>query len=497
MPSRRPTLRLMTNCVVVDPRTPVIVGRAQIANGTPDVDHPADAIDLMTRATIDALGDAGVAPSAVETVGVVGGIHRHRNAAAAVAHEIGCPTAHTIVTTWGGDTPVAFLGELGQRIVAGEIDVAVFVGGEANRTRDALRTAGREVTTRDDSEMEDPEQWGTPLEMGRSDAVERGGELPRNTYAIFDSALRAGAGESLDEARDRAAELWAGYSAVAASNPDIDVRSMDAAAIRTPAADNRMVSWPYTKAMCANNRVDQAGALVVCSSAAADRLGVAHDRRVYLHDTIRASDSDSFLLRERIDTVPGLDAAAALVVERWGPIDAIDHVDLYGCFPSIVRYTASALGLSPKRPLTVTGGLGFMGAPLNFAAGQSLIAMVRTLRAEPGTFGLVQGNGGHAAKHSFGVYSTAPPQSLPSVTVLDRAETATSMAAPDSSGKATIEGITVEYGHQGAERAVAALRLDGGGRLWANSVDPDVLDAAISRELVGVVSSVRAGEFRL
>ena len=258
-----------------------------------------------------------------------------------------------------------------------------------------------------------------------------------------------------------------------------------------------MVSWPYTKAMCANNRVDQAGALVVCSSAAADRLGVANDRRVYLHDTIRASDTDSFLLRERIDTVPGLDAAAALVKERWGPVDAIDHVDLYGCFPSIVHYTAAALGLHASRPLTVTGGLGFMGAPLNFAAGQSLIAMVRTLRAEPGTFGLVQGNGGHAAKHSFGVYSTNPPQSLPSVTVLDRAETAMSMAAPDSSGNATIEGITVEYGRSGAERAVAALRLDGGGRLWANSVDPSVLDAAISRELVGTASRVRAGEFRL
>ncbi len=497
MPSGRPTLRLMSDRSPVDPRTPVIVGRAQVVDATPDVDHPVDAIDLMTRATVDALADAGVGPSAVETVGVVGGIHRHPNAAAAVAHGVGCRTAHTIVTTWGGDTPIAFLGELGQRIVAGELEVAVFVGGEANRTRDALRSAGREVPKRDETGVPAPEHWGTPLEMGRSDAVERGGEMPRNTYAVFDSALRAAAGETLDEARDRAAALWAGYSAVAAGNPDLKVGSLDADAIRTPTPDNRMVSWPYTKAMCANNRVDQAGALVVCSSAAADRLGVDPSRRVYLHDTIRASDTDSFLLRERIDTVPGLDAAAALVVGRWGPIDAIDHVDLYGCFPSIVHYTAAALGLTRSRPLTVTGGLGFMGAPLNFAAGQSLIAMVRALRAEPGTFGLVQGNGGHAAKHSFGIYSTEPPSSLPSVTVVDHADARVSMAASESSGAATIEGITVEYGRDGAERAVAALRLDCGGRLWANSVDPSVLAAAVSRELVGVATTVKAGEFRL
>lgn len=481
----------------VDPRAPVIVGRAQIVDDVVDLDRPTDAIDLMVRASVAALSDAGVSSGAVETVGVVGGIHRHPNPAAVTAEAIGCPQAHCIVTTWGGDTPIAFLGELGQRIVDGTLDVAIFVGGEANRTRDALRAAGREVPTRAEHDGPEPEHWGSRLEMGRADAVERGGEMPRNTYAVFESALRAGAGETLDDARDRAASLWAGYSEVAAANPDLEVEAMDTGSIRTPTADNRMVSWPYTKAMCANNRVDQAGALVVCSSEAADRFGIAPERRVYLHDTIRASDTDSFLVRARLDVVPGLDAAAAAVIERWGPVDDIDHVDLYGCFPSIVHYTAAALGLDPSRRLTVTGGLGFMGAPLNFAAGQSLIAMVRTLRAEPGTVGLVQGNGGHAAKHAFGIYSTEPPRTLPSVTVLDHAEPLVAMAAPDADGVATIDGITVEYGRSGPERAVAAVRLSTGGRLWANSDEPEILDAAVSRELVGADATVADGVFRL
>jgi len=482
----------------VDPRTPVIVGRAQIVGPPADVDDPTDAIELMSVAARAALTDAGVAATAIDTVGVVAGIHRHPNPAAAVGDGIGCPDAHTIVTTWGGDTPVAFLGELGRRIVDGAVDVAVFVGGEANRTRDALRRVGRNAPTRDHAGAGEPETWGKQLEMGQAEVIERGGELPRNTYAVFDSALRAATGETLDEARDRDATLWAGYSRVAAANPDLDATPMDARSIRTPSAGNRMVAWPYTKAMCANNRVDQAGALLVCSVAAADRLGVAVEQRVYIHDTINAADTDTFLERERLDTVPGLDAAAALLEARWGPADEIEHVDLYGCFPSIVHYTAAALGLDPDRSLTVTGGLGFMGAPLNFAAGQSLIGMIRSLRDDPGAFGLVQGNGGHAAKHSFGIYSTTPPRSLPTVTTLDHTDVVVEMAAPAAGGTATIEGITVEYGRAGPERAVAACRLDGGGgRLWANSLDPDVLEAATTRELVGTPAVVVGGEFSL
>ena len=482
----------------VDPRTPVIVGRAQLVGPPVDIDNPLHSIDLMTTATRNALADAGLVADAVDTIGVVGGIHRHPNPAGAIAHEIGCPDAHAVVTTWGGNTPVAFLGELGERIIAGSIDVAVFVGGEANRTRDALRKAGRDVEWTGRPDVGVPETWGKALEMGSADVVERGGEMPRNTYAVFDSALRAAAAETLDEARDRDAELWAGYSAVAAANPDLDTDPMDAAAIREPSADNRMISWPYTKAMCANNRVDQAGALIVCSAEAADRFGVPAANRVYIHDTINASDTDTFLVRDRLDTVPGLDAAAALLQERWGPLDAIAHVDLYGCFPSIVHYTANALGLERSRDLTVTGGLGFMGAPLNFAAGQSLVGMIRVLRDDPGSFGLVQGNGGHAAKHAFGIYSTTPPAAPPTVTMLEHDHVVVPMADADAGGAATIEGITVEYGRSGPERAIAVCRLDErGGRLWATSADPMVMEAATTRELVGTSTVVAAGEFSL
>ena len=187
---------------------------------------------------------------------------------------------------------------------------------------------------------------------------------------------------------------------------------MSADEIREPSPANRMVSWPYTKAMCANNTVDHGGALILTTHERAEALGVPADHRVYLRDLVTAADSDTFLTRADVASVPGLDNAVAALRERWGDLATLDHIDLYGCFPSMVAYTAEAMSLDPGRELTVAGGLGFMGAPLNFAAGQALIAMVRRLREHPGELGLVQGNGGHATKHALGVFSTTPPDEL-------------------------------------------------------------------------------------
>ncbi|MEO0494057.1 MAG: hypothetical protein AAF081_11635, partial [Actinomycetota bacterium] len=314
--------------------------------------------------------------------------------------------------------------------------------------------------------------------------------------AVFDSARRAATGRSLDEARDEAAALWAGYSVVAADNPDLDVEAMSAERIREPSADNRMVSWPYTKAMCANNTVDHGGALVLTTHATADDLGVPADRRVYLRDVVVNADTDTFLTRADVARVPGLDNAVAALRDRWGDLDEIEHVDLYGCFPSMVAYTADSMGLRADRRLTVSGGLGFMGAPLNFAAGQALIAMVRRLRAHPGDLGLVQGNGGHATKHAIGVFSTTPPDDLVVTRTAESVGDQVPRAADDAAGDAVIDGITVEYDRDGPTRAVAICRfVDGRGRLWATSTDPTILDAATREEMVGADVTVVDGVF--
>ena len=484
----------------VDPRTPVIVGVGQVSqtpSGEAELHRAGDSVALMARAVDAAATDAGGRHvlDAVGTIAVVGGLWRYHDPGALVAAELGLDDVTTVQTTMGGQIAIHLVGELADRITRGELDVAVVTCGENNLSRRARRRLGIESPRREEAATE-VETWGAPLEMGNRTAIERGAEHPRNTYAVLDSALRAARGETLDEARTRAAELWAGYAAVAVSNPHAADRSgPDAEAIRTATPDNRFVSWPYTKAMCANNNVDHGGALILCSTETADRLGVPPDRRVHPHRCVLAQDTPSFTGRHDAATAPGLAAAAAELRRTEGDLDGIEHLDLYACFPSIVRLTTELFEISADRPLTVTGGLAFAGAALNFASGESLIGMVDTLRADPGSRGLVQGNGGHAAKHAIGVYSTEPPSTSHHITAVSHDAPSRPEAEPDRSGAAVLDGVTVEYAHEGPSRALGLVRFEDGSRTWANSTDPATMAAITREELVGTAVDVDAGVF--
>lgn len=474
----------------------MIIGVGQVANrpkAEPSLADRSltDPITLMAealrKASVDSGGDSDALLGGIDTMAVVGGLWRYKNPAALVAEDLGLEQPiHTILTTFGGNLPIQSTHALAQRIQTGEIDLAVLMGGECNLTRRALAKNGEKPIRRDETHAEEVENWGPPLDMGDRIAIDRGGETPRNSYAILDSAIRHKRGETLGQARDRAAHLWAGYAAVATDNPNAaDRQGLTEAEIREPSDTNRMVSWPYTKAMCANNNVDHAAALILCSEAKADELGVPRDRRVYPALCVNSEDTLTLLDRDSIPIAPGLIAAATKLVSELGSVDEIDHVDLYSCFPSIVTLTTEALGLDPTRQLTVTGGLAFAGAPLNFAAGQGLVGMVPTLRSDAGSTGLVQGNGGHATKHALGVYSTTPPSSPHVVHDLGRVGNAKPIADSAHEGEGTLAGVTVEYGHAGPERAIAIVEFDNGSRSWGVSDDVELMALITAKETVG------------
>ena len=322
--------------------------------------------------------------------------------------------------------------------------------------------------------------------------------MPRNSYAVFDSALRHRRGETLQESRERSASLWAGYAATAVDNPyAADRQGMTAAQIREAGANNRFVSWPYTKAMCANNNVDHGGAIVIASVEAADRLGASIDQRVYPQQCVISSDTASLIGRYEVSTAPGLAAAGAALKTMIGDLNEVEHLDLYSCFPSMVALTTELLGISTDRALTVTGGLAFAGAPLNFAAGESVIGMVRRLRAEPGAVGFVQGNGGHVSRHALATYSTTPPDQPHQAKTIEHNAPIRQAADPDTSGVATLDGVTVTYDRQGPLRAIGLVRFANGTRTWATSADPSLMRACTEVECVGKPIEVTSGTFSL
>jgi acetyl-CoA C-acetyltransferase len=243
--------------------------------------------------------------------------------------------------------------------------------------------------------------------------------------------------------------------------------------------------------MNSNNDVDMAAAVIVCSVEAARRLGVPDERWVFplagadCHEIPFVSHRPGF-----VDT-PAVRVGGRAALGLAGvDIDDVEIIDLYSCFPSAVQAGAAALGLTLDRQLTRTGGLSFAGGPWNSYVMHAIATVVGDLRERPGAHGLVWGNGGYLTKHSFGVYSTAPPrhgfahaEPQDEIDRLPRRE----LAAPmDAAGPAVVEAYTVMHDRDGApETAIAACLLDDGRRAWGTSTRPEVVGALCDGEWVG------------
>jgi acetyl-CoA C-acetyltransferase len=313
--------------------------------------------------------------------------------------------------------------------------------------------------------------------------------------------------------------LWSRFSEVAATNPYAwlpAARTPDE--LLTPSDDNRMITDPYPKLLTANMQVDQGAALLLCSAAAAEAAGVPRDRWVF--PLAGADADDHWFLSHRLDfhSSPAIRLAGAAALSLAGlTIDAVDHVDLYSCFPSAVEIGAAELGLpldDPGRPLTVTGGMTFAGGPGNNYGTHAIATMVGVLRADPGTTGLVTGLGWYLSTHSIGLYGTSPggavdpdERSLPERTEVLGAggfrwadpqiavgSLPQTSSDADAEGEVTVETYAVAHDRGGApEWAVVACRTPGGLRAWATVTDPDQLDVLIAEEGCGRTGTLSAG----
>ncbi len=482
--------------MTLDPRTPVIVGVAQVTDRVADPTVARTTIEIMTDACRSAATDAGQvgAVTEVDVVAVVGGLWSYPDPGRQVATAIGAGRATTLLTGLSGTSPQRLLDHLADRISDGDLEAALMVGGEAFRSRRRARRAGVEVRRDVDTSIPAAKRYEGSLVMATSHEEARGLVEPGVFYPIVETAIRHHRGETIDGHRRRVGELWSRFNAVAVGNPHAATRTpMDSDAITVPSADNRMVSAPYTKAMMANNSVDQAGAVLLVSAARAEAFGVPRDRWIFPWVGSRADDPASPSERMELHRSPGARKAGRRALETVGlGIDDVDHLDLYACFPSSVQVCATELGLdvdAETRPLTATGGLTFAGAPHSNSVGQSLAALVGRLRDEPGT-ALLYANGGYLGKHAFGVYSSQPPstgyRSVRETEVEDVAESPPRRPDPDFAGQAIVDGYTVRHDRDGqpTDAIVAALNVNGA-RVWGGSNDRATLKELLTRDLVG------------
>ncbi len=506
--------------MALDPRTPVVVGVGQVSTpadaGLPPAERP-EPLELMTAALRAAAEDCdgalpgGTAPAGTallqraDSIRVVAPLGWHAvNAALGVASSLGyapgSEPAQLMVSSIGGNSPQALMHDACRAIGRGDLDVVLVTGAEAMYARALARRDPAkpwlEWVTQP-AETPPPVVFGVDKPGASELEMKRGVILPVHAYPLFENALRAANGWTLDEHAGRIGALWSRFSEVAARNPSAWIRTARTGAeIITPSADNRMVSFPYPKLCTANMQVDQGAGYIVCSVEAARAAGVPEDRWVFPLAGADANDHWFISQRPELHRSPAirLAGAAALALAGLG-IDDVAAVDLYSCFPAVVQMAAAELGLAvddPSRPLTLTGGLTFGGGPGNNYTSHGIARAAGALRASPGTAALVTGLGWYATKHSVGVYASRPPEVgdeppfawrdvQPEVDALPQC--AVDEAA---SGTVRVETYTVTFDRDGVpERGIVACRTAADARAWGNITDADTLAQLCVEEGIG------------
>ena len=347
--------------MALDPHTPILIGCGQFAQHVDSVEDALDPASMMSIAIRSASADAGLDevpnPDSIAVVALLS--WRYGDPAYVIAQQLGLTPERTVLTTHGGNSPQTLVNTTARQILAGERDLVILTGGEATRTKARAKKKGIDLHWPTAPAGQEPETTGEDLDMSHPAEQALGIYMPVQIYPMFETAIRAAAGRTVEEQAVVASELWSRFSAVAADNPNAWLQTeRTPEEIRTPTASNRMIGFPYTKYMNSNNDVDMAAALIMCSVERAEQLGVPRDRWVFIHSGTDCHEHKYVSNRWTFASTPAVELGGRTALELAGKTIAdIDIVDLYSCFPSAVQLGAQSLGLSLDRQLTRTGGL--------------------------------------------------------------------------------------------------------------------------------------------
>ncbi len=483
----------------------MIVGVGEVVgprSSSPDT--AVEPMDLILAAVREAAADCGVADPA-GVLRAVDAVHAVRTtswsyatAAATLAARVGATPRHTADTTVGGHWPARLLDDAAARLAAGESDVALVVGGEAQATVTALAKAGIDpVADLGWSREPGGPPAFDPEELGTAAMRDSGVVLPTRVYPLFQQALDAVDGLPPARAAARAAATFARLTEVAAVNPIAwDPRVRSAEDVGTPRPDNRMICEPYPKALNAMPHVDQAAAVLVMSAAAARARGIAEDRWVHVRGGAGATDSADVLARPSFARSGALATAFDRALDR-AEVDAadLDLVDVYSCFPVVPLLVAHHLGAG-DRVLSATGGHAAFGGPLSSYSLHAIAAVTRQLREGRARTAAVHANGGYLTHQHVVVLSRRParahagdpdPVGVDADGVPPFVDARDLVAGAGGPVPATIETWTVEHSRDGGPAtAIVVARTRDGVRTAATTAPGDVAAAAaLSRDALG------------
>jgi acetyl-CoA C-acetyltransferase len=468
----------------------------------------APVVDLMTAAAEDAGADAG-APALlpmVERIVVPQGSWTLTDPARAVARRVGAPDARTVLGQIGVSQQELINHALSS-VERGECEVVLVVGAENRawaRAHEAEVGAEADEARPPDLVLTRPPDFVAPVELEAGIALP-----PVQQYALIENALASAEGLDLDTQRRDIATLWARFNAVARTNPDAAFPApLGADDIATPGPSNRPLAFPYNKWHASQWTVDQAAALLICSTARADAAGVPPDRRLYAHAALHSSAAVTLTARRALHAWPAMAVLGRAAAEHLGtPLRELRLAELYSCFPAAVRVQQRALCLEPDATPTVTGGMTFAGGPFNHFVLTSTVALGRRLRAATPELGLVTTVSGMLSKPGLAVWGAVPPPhgrmllaDLAREGLAATAQLAVAPVPPAQATPAAVAAFTVTYGGDGGTepvRTAIVADLPDGVRTAATCEDASTARLAVTEGLAGRTVYVKDTTFSL
>lgn len=444
-----------TRSALAADRTPVILGVGEV------VDRPKRAVDglepceLMARALERADMDAGGGwLRAIDALDVVHFVSwPYEDPLGLLTARLGIDPRHQFYGPIGGETPIRFLHQAACRIAAGESEVAAICGAEAEYT---VRTARRESVELPWKER--AATWQQPRDRSYLHPLARahGLDQPVFVYPLYEVACEAAWGQTPGQGQRESAELWASLSRIAADNPHAFLReALCAEEIAAVSPSNRLIAWPYPKLMVANPVVNQGAAVIVTSLARARAAGVPDSGLIHIGAGSAANEPRDWVSRSNFHASRAQDKVLAEVTEQSAHHGSeTDLVELYSCFPCVPKMARRTLSMAADRPISVTGGLTFFGAPLNNYMGHAICAMVGRLRANPRACGLLYGQGEFVTKH-HALMLGGPARPWPEETHPPERAVAQVVAvvappiATEAAGSVSIETCTVLFDRSG------------------------------------------------
>jgi len=258
----------------------VVSGWGQITQGKEVIDSICDPLELMVQAAGRAQEKSGFdILKDIDGIMTVMTISRYYpDAALKLAQRLKAAPRFTHTSGIGGDSPQSLINKAAGMIARGELETVLIAGAETYypRTEHPAKPGNALFQGLPKSYQNDDIIGATELES------RHGMIQPIHGFPLFETALWAESGLSLNDYLLQLGKLWSQHSLIAANHPNAWSKNrFTAADIINKTQTNRMVAFPYPKRMNPFVTVDLGAAVILMTEENARKCRLNRSRPVY------------------------------------------------------------------------------------------------------------------------------------------------------------------------------------------------------------------------